>query len=154
MVDLFDYARERVVLFDGGMGTQIQAAGLSLDDFWGLENCSEVLNLSRPDLIRDIHRRYLLAGADALETNSFGGRRLPSASSDLPIARARSIGGLPSLPSKRSRICPKMVALVSSSVLLAPERVCRLWDISTTARSRPPSVSRQQGFSRVVCMRC
>lgn len=73
MVDLFDYARERVVLFDGGMGTQIQAAGLSLDDFWGLENCSEVLNLSRPDLIRDIHRRYLLAGADALETNSFGG---------------------------------------------------------------------------------
>ncbi|MCS6877393.1 MAG: methionine synthase [Geminicoccaceae bacterium] len=73
MVDLFEYARERVVLFDGGMGTKIQAAGLTLDDFWGLENCSEVLNLSRPDLIRDIHRKYLLAGADALETNSFGG---------------------------------------------------------------------------------
>ena len=73
MVDLLDYARERLVLFDGGMGTQIQAMGLSLEDFWGQENCSEVLNLSRPDLVRDIHRRYLLAGADAIETNSFGG---------------------------------------------------------------------------------
>ncbi|MCX8099695.1 MAG: methionine synthase [Geminicoccaceae bacterium] len=73
MADLLDHARERLVLFDGGMGTQIQSAGLSLDDFWGQENCSEVLNLSRPDLIREIHRRYLLAGADALETNSFGG---------------------------------------------------------------------------------
>jgi 5-methyltetrahydrofolate--homocysteine methyltransferase len=73
MPDLLEHARERLVLFDGGMGTQIQAAGLSLEDFWGQENCSEVLNLSRPDLVRDIHRRYLLAGADALETNSFGG---------------------------------------------------------------------------------
>ncbi len=73
MVDLVEYARERVVLFDGGMGTQIQARGLSLDDFWGQENCSEILNLSRPDLVREIHRGYLLAGADAIETNSFGG---------------------------------------------------------------------------------
>ncbi len=73
MADFLDYARERLVLFDGGMGTQIQARGLSLDDFWGQENCSEVLNLSRPDLVRDIHRSYLLAGADAIETNSFGG---------------------------------------------------------------------------------
>ena len=44
-----------------------------LDDFWGQENCSEILNLSRPDLIREIHQGYLAAGADAVETNSFGG---------------------------------------------------------------------------------
>ncbi|MDF1587350.1 methionine synthase [Marinimicrococcus flavescens] len=73
MADFLDYARERVVLFDGGMGTQIQGRNLTLDDFWGQENCSEVLNLSCPDLIRDIHRTYLLAGSDAVETNTFGG---------------------------------------------------------------------------------
>ena len=73
MADFLDYASHRVVLFDGGMGSQIQAEGLTLDDFWGQENCSEILSLSRPDLIRGIHRNYLLAGADAVETNTFGG---------------------------------------------------------------------------------
>ena len=56
------------------MGTQIQGRELSVEgDFWGQENCTEILNLSRPDLVREIHRGYLEAGADALETNSFGG---------------------------------------------------------------------------------
>src|SRR3954469_4226891 len=73
MADFLDYARDRVVLLDGAMGSQIQARDLTLDDFWGQENCSEILNLSRPDLIREIHHGYLAAGADAVETNSFGG---------------------------------------------------------------------------------
>ncbi|MEK0085578.1 methionine synthase [Benzoatithermus flavus] len=73
MADFLSFARERVVLLDGAMGSQIQARDLTLDDFWGQENCSEILNLSRPDLIREIHEGYLLAGADAVETNSFGG---------------------------------------------------------------------------------
>ncbi len=73
MTDFLDYARERLVLFDGGMGSQIQGRDLTLDDFWGQENCSEILNLSRPDLVRDIHGAYLRAGADAVETNTFGG---------------------------------------------------------------------------------
>ena len=56
------------------MGTQVQGLTLDVDrDFWGKENCTEVLNLSRPDLIRDIHRGYFAAGADMVETNSFGG---------------------------------------------------------------------------------
>ncbi len=55
------------------MGSRIQAQELSLDDYWGQENCSEILNLSQPELIRDIHAGYLAAGADAVETNSFGG---------------------------------------------------------------------------------
>src|ERR1043166_5470475 len=63
---------ERVLIFDGAMGTQIHAAGLTLDDFWGQENNSEVLNLSRPEVIREIHARYLEAGADCIETNTFG----------------------------------------------------------------------------------
>ena len=67
---------ERVLIFDGAMGTQLHAAGLSLDDYWGQENNSEVLNLSRPDVVRDIHVKYLEAGADCVETNTFGGNML------------------------------------------------------------------------------
>ena len=73
---LEEVLRERVLLLDGAMGTQIQARALSLEDFDGKENCSEVLNLTRPDVVRDIHLAYLEAGADALETNSFGGSPL------------------------------------------------------------------------------
>src|SRR5436853_1730364 len=64
--------RERVVIYDGAMGSLIQDMSPSLDDFWGKENCSEVLNLSRPDMIRDIHAQYLRVGADVVETNTFG----------------------------------------------------------------------------------
>jgi len=74
MVDFAHHARTRVILFDGGMGTQIQGRDLTVEgDFWGQENCSEILNLSRPDLVTEIHRDYLLAGSDAIETNTFGG---------------------------------------------------------------------------------
>src|SRR5438874_11732354 len=56
------------------MGTQVQARNLDIErDFLGLENCTEILCDSRPDLIREIHRGYLEAGCDALQTNSFGG---------------------------------------------------------------------------------
>ncbi len=73
MAGFLDFARDHVVLLDGAMGSQIQARELTLDDFWGQENCSEILSLSRPDLIREIHKGYLDSGADAVETNSFGG---------------------------------------------------------------------------------
>ncbi|MHA6618327.1 methionine synthase [Pseudonocardia sp. DLS-67] len=63
---------ERVVLADGAMGTMLQAADLVLDDFAGLEGCNEILNDTRPDVVRHIHRAYLEAGADAVETNTFG----------------------------------------------------------------------------------
>ena len=54
------------------MGTQIQAADLSLEDFDGLDGCNEILCLTRPDVIEAIHRRYFDAGADIVETNTFG----------------------------------------------------------------------------------
>lgn len=73
MADFLSFARQHVLLLDGAMGSQIQCRNLTLDDFWGQENCSEILNLSRPDLIRSIHQGYLEAGSDAVETNSFGG---------------------------------------------------------------------------------
>ncbi|WP_329047510.1 methionine synthase [Amycolatopsis sp. NBC_01488] len=64
--------RSRVLVADGAMGTALQAHDLSLDDFDGLEGCNEVLNVTRPDVVRSVHRGYLEAGADAVETNTFG----------------------------------------------------------------------------------
>jgi 5-methyltetrahydrofolate--homocysteine methyltransferase len=72
MKRFLDTIRERVVIYDGAMGTQIQQRNPSLDDFWGKENCSEILVLSRPDIIKDIHAAYFKAGADVVETNTFG----------------------------------------------------------------------------------
>ncbi len=69
---LLDALRERVVVGDGAMGTMLQAADLTLDDFEGLEGCNEILNVSRPDVVRGVHDEYLQAGADAIETNTFG----------------------------------------------------------------------------------
>jgi 5-methyltetrahydrofolate--homocysteine methyltransferase len=71
---LLDVLRDQVLLCDGGMGSRVQALDLQLErDYWGQENCTEILNLSRPDLVRDIHRGYFEAGADMVETNTFGG---------------------------------------------------------------------------------
>ncbi|WP_433678413.1 methionine synthase [Nocardia sp. CA-119907] len=69
---LLDTLRRRVVIGDGAMGTMLQAAELTLDDFRGLEGCNEILNETRPDVLRSIHRAYFEAGADAVETNTFG----------------------------------------------------------------------------------
>ncbi|MFF3223829.1 methionine synthase [Nocardia suismassiliense] len=69
---LLDTLRRRVVIGDGAMGTMLQAADLTLDDFLGLEGCNEILNDTRPDVLRSIHRAYFEAGADAVETNTFG----------------------------------------------------------------------------------
>src|SRR5215211_696985 len=71
---LLDALRDRVLLCDGAMGSRVQALDLDVErDFHGKENCTEVLNLSRPDLVRDIHRGYFEAGADMVLTNTFGG---------------------------------------------------------------------------------
>ena len=71
---LLDALRDRVLLCDGGTGSRVQAMDLDVErDYWGQENCTEVLNLSRPDIVREIHRGYLEAGSDVVQTNSFGG---------------------------------------------------------------------------------
>src|ERR1051325_978117 len=65
---------ERILVLDVAMGTIIQAAGLTADDFGGaaLEGCNENLNLTRPDVIKRIHAAYYDAGADLVSTNTFG----------------------------------------------------------------------------------
>jgi 5-methyltetrahydrofolate--homocysteine methyltransferase len=62
----------RVVIADGAMGTMLQAADPSLEDFQGHEGCNEILNISRPDVVRSVHNEYLEVGVDAIETNTFG----------------------------------------------------------------------------------
>ncbi len=74
MSKLLDALSEHVLLCDGGTGSRVQAMDLDIErDYWGQENCTEVLNLSRPDLVREIHRGYIEAGSDVIQTNSFGG---------------------------------------------------------------------------------
>src|SRR5580700_800430 len=69
---------QRVLVLDGAMGTMLQQRNLTAADFGGasLEGCNENLVRTRPDVVLDIHRSYLEAGADIVETNSFGGTRL------------------------------------------------------------------------------
>ncbi len=74
MAHFLDYLKDRILLCDGAMGTEIQSLPLDVEkDFWGQENCSEILNESRPDLIRGIYLNYFRAGSDAIQTNTFGG---------------------------------------------------------------------------------
>ncbi|PJE94931.1 methionine synthase [Streptomyces carminius] len=62
----------RVVVADGAMGTMLQAADPSLEDFQQLEGCNEVLNVTRPDIVRAVHEEYFAVGVDCVETNTFG----------------------------------------------------------------------------------
>ncbi|HET9654111.1 MAG TPA: methionine synthase, partial [Kineosporiaceae bacterium] len=62
----------RVLVADGAMGTMLQAADPTLDDFDGHEGCNEVLNVTRPDIVRGVHDAYLAVGVDCVETNTFG----------------------------------------------------------------------------------
>src|SRR5580704_16023474 len=74
MADFLQTVRERVVVYDGAMGTNIHKHNPSLDDYWGQENCNEILVLSRPDIIRDIHASFLSVGCDVVETDTFNGQ--------------------------------------------------------------------------------
>ena len=66
---------ERVVIADGAMGSMLQQVELTLDDFQGHEGCNEILNVSRPDVVRSIHDAYFAAGVDCVESNTFGTNR-------------------------------------------------------------------------------
>jgi 5-methyltetrahydrofolate--homocysteine methyltransferase len=63
---------ERVVVADGAMGSMLQGSPATLDDFAGHEGCNEILNVTRPDIVRSVHEGYLDAGVDAISTNTFG----------------------------------------------------------------------------------
>ncbi|HKP68475.1 MAG TPA: homocysteine S-methyltransferase family protein, partial [Pyrinomonadaceae bacterium] len=75
MTNFLDLLKERIVVFDGAMGSSLQAMNLTIDDWGGpqFENCSENLLYTRPDAIEKVHTSFLDVGCDVIETNSFGG---------------------------------------------------------------------------------
>ena len=83
MSDFLQTVKDRVVVYDGAMGTNIQFRNPSVDDFWGKEGCNELLVLSRPDIIKDIHASFFKVGCDVVETNTFGSTRVVLAEYDL-----------------------------------------------------------------------
>ena len=80
--------KERILVIDGAMGTMIQRHALTEDDFRGerfkdhrypLKGNNDILSITRPDIIKDIHRQYFAAGADIVETNTFSGTTIAQA---------------------------------------------------------------------------
>ncbi|MFE0043247.1 methionine synthase [Streptomyces albireticuli] len=70
--ELREALASRVVVADGAMGTMLQAQDPSMEDFQQLEGCNEILNVTRPDIVRSVHEEYFAVGVDCVETNTFG----------------------------------------------------------------------------------
>ena len=88
MRSLKELAKEKILILDGALGTMVQSYNLCEDDFRGdmfadikgqLKGNNDVLCLTKPEVIMDIHRRYLIAGADIIETNTFSSQRISQA---------------------------------------------------------------------------
>jgi 5-methyltetrahydrofolate--homocysteine methyltransferase len=84
--EYLEAVRERVVVYDGATGTNLQMRNLSLDDYGGahFEGCTDILVDTRPDVIADLHRSFLDVGVDAIETNSFGAFAIPLGEYGIP----------------------------------------------------------------------
>ncbi|MEV7872207.1 methionine synthase [Streptomyces sp. NPDC088124] len=74
----------RVVVADGAMGTMLQAQDPTMEDFQDLEGCNEILNVTRPDIVRSVHEEYFAVGVDCVETNTFGTNFAALAEYDIP----------------------------------------------------------------------
>ncbi|MEA2174046.1 MAG: 5-methyltetrahydrofolate--homocysteine methyltransferase [Blastocatellia bacterium] len=85
MSDFLDALKERIVVFDGAMGTNIQLQNLTADDFGGpqLEGCNEYLLISKPEAIEKVHAAFYEVGCDVVETNSFGSTGIVLAEYDI-----------------------------------------------------------------------
>jgi len=80
----FDLVRDRVVVLDGAMGSNLQQRTFDLEKDWlGQENISEILNFTRPDVIQEIHELFLAVGCDAVETNTFGANKIVMAEAEM-----------------------------------------------------------------------
>ncbi|MDF2718939.1 MAG: 5-methyltetrahydrofolate--homocysteine methyltransferase, partial [Paenibacillus sp.] len=89
---LAERLKQKILILDGAMGTMLQQENLTADDFGGeeLDGCNEILAVTRPDVLTKIHEAYLDAGADILETNTFGSTSVVLAEYDIP-ERAREL---------------------------------------------------------------
>src|SRR5215211_6625446 len=85
MSDFLEALKERIVVFDGAMGTNIQSQNLTADDFGGpqLEGCNEYLLITKPEAIENVHSAFYDVGCDVVETNSFGSTAIVLAEYDI-----------------------------------------------------------------------
>ena len=81
--NFLDLCKEKIVFFDGAMGTSIQSYPLTLDDFEGKDGCNEILVKTKPEIIKEIHASFLKVSCDVIETNSFGSSSIVLAEYDI-----------------------------------------------------------------------
>jgi len=115
---------QRIVLLDGAMGTMIQQRRLSEAQFRGdrlvdhpgtLKGNNELLNLTQPEIVREIHEAYLAAGSDIVETNTFGATAIAQADYGLEhLAREMNVQAPPSWPAQPATALVRPIARVSS----------------------------------------
>ena len=134
MKRLSDIIQERILVLDGAMGTMLQSYQLQEDDFWNQElrqmaqdsplkhvqmkGNNDVLCLTRPDVVLDVHRRYLEAGADIIETNTFSAQRISQADYHVgPAARQMALAG--------ARLARKAASEYSTPGVRKYKRRCR-----------------------------
>jgi 5-methyltetrahydrofolate--homocysteine methyltransferase len=146
---LHELARRRVVIFDGGMGTALMARKLPLSDYLDKENCSEAVNLTRPDVIADIHRGFFEVGCDAVETNTFGANEVVLGEFGLE-KQTREINRI------ATEIARKVAAefRVTSSARWGRERGCRRSATRPSRSSRRATTSRRSASSTAASTRC
>ena len=75
---------KRIMILDGATGTAIQKYSLTEKDFQGKKGCNEILNITKPDIIKEIHKNYILSGADIIETNTFNCNKISLSEYDIP----------------------------------------------------------------------
>ena len=147
--DFSHAARERVVVFDGGMGATLEQFDLTQEDYGGLQGkCHEALVLNRPDVIQGVHESMLEAGAEVLETDSFQGSRLKLEEWGLdehtleinrsapPRSPARRPARIASWPARSARpaTCPPATTRRSGRITFR--------ELVRSSRSRPAAWSR------------
>ena len=129
------------------MGTMLQAAEPSLDDFQGLEGCNEILNVTRPDVVARVHEAYLAVGVDAVETNTFGANLANLGEYDIPdrtyeLARA---GARIAAETVATWSTPEHPRFVLGSIGPAPS--CPPWGTRRTPTCGTPISSARPGLS-------
>ena len=149
MKRLEDIITERILILDGAMGTMIQSYGLQEDDFWRddlrsdsplkqvlMKGNNDVLCLTRPDVVSDIHRRYLEAGADIIETNTFSAQRISQADYHTEsFARAMALEGARLARKTADAYCtPEKPRFVAGSVGPTNKTCSMSPDVSNPAR--------------------
>jgi 5-methyltetrahydrofolate--homocysteine methyltransferase len=83
MASFLDTLKERIVVFDGAMGTNIQVQNLTPEDFGGLDGCNEYLVVTKPEAVEKVHAGFLEAGCDVIETDTFGAASIVLAEYDI-----------------------------------------------------------------------